>query len=205
MYNCYSDQKKFDDRDKLLNYVTNSIDFYLTSIKLPPGINKTDNGAIYNKPSLFSSEELRRRNIYTSSSNAPSSDAHAGDDTEGELSDNEHDVLDQYNNERKPASRNGFLSTLRRFSKVFCITKGKRYGNYLLALFVFVKMAYTINSFAQLFILNHFLGNDFLFLGVEVLSKIWYGDDWTQLTRFPRVTMCDFRIREVGIVHRYTV
>ncbi len=83
--------------------------------------------------------------------------------------------------------------------------KGKRYGNYLLALFVFTKVTYTVNSLAQLLLLNYFLGNDFLLLGIEVLSKIWYGDDWTQLKRFPRVTMCDFRIREVGIVHRYTV
>ena len=89
--------------------------------------------------------------------------------------------------------------------KVLWLTKGKRYGNYLMSLFVIVRILYTFNSIVQLFILNHFLGNDYLILGFEVIGKIWNGDDWTQLKRFPRVTMCDFRIREVGIVHRYTV
>lgn len=116
-------------------------------------------------------------------------------------SSTEDDASSPY--DKRQSSR--FSTILRRFYKIICITKGKRYGNYLLALFVFVKLAYAVNSLAQLFILNHFLGNDFLLLGFEVISKIWYGDDWTQLKRFPRVTMCDFRIREVGIVHRYTV
>ena len=29
--------------------------------------------------------------------------------------------------------------------------------------------------------------------------------DWGESKRFPRVTLCDFHIREVGITHRYTV
>jgi hypothetical protein len=59
----------------------------------------------------------------------------------------------------------------KRFARIICITKGKRIGNYLLALFVFVKILYTFNSIIQLFILNHFLGNEYLLLGVEVISK----------------------------------
>lgn len=89
--------------------------------------------------------------------------------------------------------------------KLCCITKGKRYGNFLLVLFLFVKILYLLNSFVQLFILNHFLGNNYLLLGADVIGKIWAGEDWAQTERFPRVTMCDFKIREVGIVHRYTV
>ena len=122
--------------------------------------------------------------------------------------DYKEDEDDDIVNEKLGVKKNKFKQLKKNVAKVFrvlCITKGKRFGNYLLALFVFVKILYTTNSVLQLFILNHFLGNDYLLLGVEVFSKIWYGDDWTQLNRFPRVTMCDFRIREVGITHRYTV
>lgn len=200
VYNCYSDQAKFADREKLLNYVTNSFDFYINSVKLPKG----ENGKVVFTAESRSMEKdefgrARRRNVGA---------AAAGDsNSQDELDDDSHDEDENGIHEKKTtdSSVHKFVIAMRRFSKVFCITKGKRYGNYLLALFVFVKFAYVVNSLAQLFILNHFLGNDFLLLGFEVLSKIWYGDDWTQLTRFPRVTMCDFRIREVGIVHRYTV
>ena len=97
---------------------------------------------------------------------------------------------------------------MRKFShcfRILSVTKGKRYGNYLISLFFIVRILYTFNSISQLFILNCFLGNEYLLLGFEVIGKIWNGEDWTQLKRFPRVTMCDFKIREVGIVHRYTV
>jgi hypothetical protein len=199
VYNCYSDKSKFEDREKLLTYVTNSFDFYINSIKLPPnGVEKYYahvNGMGDESGASSDSNSPRRRNLGFREMPNPGEEENSQDELEPEINDTK-----AVGGGSRRAS-----TLLRRFYKVFCITKGKRYGNYLLALFVFVKIAYTVNSFAQLFILNHFLGNDFLLLGIEVMSKIWYGDDWTQLKRFPRVTMCDFRIREVGIVHRYTV
>ena len=111
--------------------------------------------------------------------------------------------------EKKPQYQeptpNSFKQRLMYCFKTCCVTKGKRTGNYLTVLFIITRVMYTLNSFLQLFMLNHFLGNDFLLLGFEVIAKVWVGDDWAQLKRFPRVTMCDFKIREVGITHRYTV
>ena len=76
---------------------------------------------------------------------------------------------------------------------------------YFLRLFTFVKLLFLINSIVQMFLLNAFLGNEYHLFGAEVLVKFIRGLDWGESKRFPRVTLCDFHIREVGIVHRYTV
>ena len=76
---------------------------------------------------------------------------------------------------------------------------------YIFVLFTFVKALFLINSVVQIFLLNAFLGNDYHLFGFEVIAKFLRGLDWGESKRFPRVTLCDFHIREVGIVHRYTV
>ena len=177
---------KYADKQKLINYMTNLFDNYVRNVK---NSDKFDS----NEVNLTNRDEVKLNRRKVTKANIKS---------DQDLT--EFVVNEIYDEEDEPKSKN-FFSSLRRFSKIMCITKGKRYGNYLLALFVFVKLLYSLNSIIQLFMLNHFLGNDFLVLGLEVISKIWNGEDWAQLNRFPRVTMCDFRIREVGIVHRYTV
>ncbi|CAF1597633.1 unnamed protein product [Adineta ricciae] len=76
---------------------------------------------------------------------------------------------------------------------------------YLVVLFTFVKLLFLINSLIQIVLLNAFLGNEYHLFGFEVINKFMRGLDWGESKRFPRVTLCDFHIREVGIVHRYTV
>ena len=78
-------------------------------------------------------------------------------------------------------------------------------SSFIFLLFTFVKFLYTLNALAQIFLLNTFLGNDYHLFGFEVLVKFIRGLDWGESKRFPRVTLCDFHIREIGIVHRYTV
>ena len=76
---------------------------------------------------------------------------------------------------------------------------------YIFVLFTFVKSLFLLNSLVQIFLLNAFLGNEYHLFGFEVIGKFLRGLDWGESKRFPRVTLCDFHIREVGIVHRYTV
>lgn len=78
-------------------------------------------------------------------------------------------------------------------------------SSFIFLLFTFVKFLYTLNALLQIFLLNTFLGNDYHLFGFEVLVKFVRGLDWGESKRFPRVTLCDFHIREIGIVHRYTV
>lgn len=186
------------DRKKMLDYLTNSFDHFVSSMngdehrRLTHYVNRGGNNGNGNQNSA--APHLHRRNKNKNRKDSMENDEF--DDEKSEL----------YAEQHQPQNMGGKNDNLfQRLYRSMCLQKGKRYGNYLLCLFVFVKLLYTFNSLCQLFLLNFFLGNDYLLLGVEVLQKIWSGDDWTQLQRFPRVTMCDFRIREVGIVHRYSV
>ena len=89
----------------------------------------------------------------------------------------------------------------------YCLTfwRHRHLSSFIVLLFTFVKLLFLINSLVQIFLLNAFLGNDYHLFGFEVIDKFARGLDWGESKRFPRVTLCDFHIREIGIVHRYTV
>ena len=80
-------------------------------------------------------------------------------------------------------------------------------GNYLVILFLFSKLCYIGNVVAQMFVLNRVLGTRFQDYGITVLRDMVADHDWTEasVVAFPRVTMCDFLVRRLGNVHRYTV
>lgn len=86
-----------------------------------------------------------------------------------------------------------------------CFWTGKRLGNYLVVLYMFVKTLWLTNAVSQLFLLNRFIGNDYHAFGVEIIEMLLSGQEWHELRHFPRVTYCDFKIREIGNSHDWTV
>lgn len=79
-------------------------------------------------------------------------------------------------------------------------------GTYLVVLYFFIKILYLSNSVGQLFLLNILLGHkNFHLYGVEIVQNILAGRDASDSVYFPRVTMCDFKVRDVAQVHTYTV
>ena len=96
------------------------------------------------------------------------------------------------------------LQTMAQYCCLFC---GKFYGNYLTATYLLIKVLYILNCIAQLFMLDLFLGfrSNYHLYGIHVLLKLFTGRDWSSSERFPRVTMCDFQIRQQRNVHRYTL
>ena len=90
-------------------------------------------------------------------------------------------------------------------SKRCCLFYGKFYGNYLTFSYIVVKTMYLVNAVAQLFLLDVILGYDYHMFGIRVLRHFLYGEQWEASERFPRVTLCDFRIRQNTNVHQYTV
>ena len=109
------------------------------------------------------------------------------------------------NRYRTPGPHNQRRSLPQKFWYYFTFWRHRHLSAYLVVLFTFVKLLFLVNSVVQIFLLNAFLGNDYHLFGIEVVSKFLRGLDWGESKRFPRVTLCDFHIREVGIVHRYTV
>lgn len=83
---------------------------------------------------------------------------------------------------------------------------GKQYGNYVISVYFFVKSLYFTNALGQLFLLNYFVGENYTIYGIEVLSNLIHGRDTGESPRFPRSTLCSFKVREFGgNTHRHTV
>ena len=73
---------------------------------------------------------------------------------------------------------------------------GKRYGAYVVGLYVVIKVLFLFNVIGQFFLLNSFLGfPDHRLWGFEVLRDLAIGREWPESGHFPRVTMCDFEVR----------
>ena len=72
-------------------------------------------------------------------------------------------------------------------------------------------MSFTANSLGQIFALNYMLGAEglgmhYLFYGLHVFQVVIAGKSVSHLSKlFPRVTMCDFTIRQMSNFHKYTV
>uniref|UniRef100_A0A0K0FAH2 Innexin n=1 Tax=Strongyloides venezuelensis TaxID=75913 RepID=A0A0K0FAH2_STRVS len=85
------------------------------------------------------------------------------------------------------------------------IIVGKTSGYYLVGLYCFTKFLYVLNVFIQFVILNTFLGPQYTFWGYGILQDLINGREWEESGHFPRVTMCDFNVRVLGNIHRWSV
>ena len=94
-----------------------------------------------------------------------------------------------------------------KLSRYTCLVCGRRYGNYFMTSAMLVKVFYVTNAFIQFFILNNFLGTDFALFGFEIVRGLVSNDadNLKPSPRFPRVTLCDFQIRQLQNVQKWTV
>ena len=111
--------------------------------------------------------------------------------------------IDQYVYMRKRKAKR--FDFIRRFLAFILCVPGRRMGSYLLILFFVTKLLFIVNSLGQLFLLNIFLGHNFASYGVELIRKILNGEELTESMYFPRVTMCEFAVRNIQNVHVHTV
>lgn len=84
---------------------------------------------------------------------------------------------------------------------------GRRHGNYLYLVYMFVKSLYILNLVGQLFLMNSFFGFQSYKFGLDFLRKFFVGDDYSRIDKaFPRITFCDFKIRNLGDnIHQHSV
>ncbi|VDN19112.1 unnamed protein product [Gongylonema pulchrum] len=94
-----------------------------------------------------------------------------------------------------PHYRNGFL----------CFNFGYSIGSYVTMLYLLIKLLYVANVLGQLMVLNNFLGIEHSLWGFKTLLDLWNGHEWLESGVFPRVTMCDFKVRRLANIHRYSV
>ncbi|KAK6765027.1 hypothetical protein RB195_025095 [Necator americanus] len=98
-----------------------------------------------------------------------------------------------------------FQSERRTPYRILCFRFGYGLGSYVSMLYIFVKFLYLVNIFTQFYILNSFLGSDYTFWGLQTFRDLWNGREWLDSGVFPRVTMCDFKVRRLANTHKYTV
>ena len=89
-----------------------------------------------------------------------------------------------------------------RLSRMFCFFCNKREGTYLTALYLSIKVLYLTNIIGQFLILNAFMATDYFMFGIEYLEMMKDGKAMRESPRFPRVTLCDFQIRQLQNVQR---
>lgn len=117
-------------------------------------------------------------------------------------------TIDQYVDDprRQPSSRN--LGLFRRFFLLTCFMFGKFLGNYLVILYLVIKVLYIVNCVGQLFLISVLLGRNYYIYGMSIFRDIVQGRGYADSEYFPRVTMCKFQVRELGLKnfsHEYNV
>ena len=137
------------------------------------------------------------------------------------------ETIDKYvDDPRRQADERSHKLSVKRILMTVCIFLGKYLGNYLIIVYFTTKALFITNAVCQIFLLNLFLGQEFHLFGIQVLTRILEGRGkreflstkerslqcvlgWdTQSRYFPKVTLCDFQIREAlhpRDSHRYTV
>lgn len=117
------------------------------------------------------------------------------------------DCLQRYDEYVNPPKhhKKSFVQRMNRKCRLFCQA---RTGASLVYLYLFVKILYIINLLFQILFLQYFLSYydiNYLQYGLNVLSTLFSGLSLPESRLFPRITLCDFQIRELGERHYYTV
>lgn len=68
-----------------------------------------------------------------------------------------------------------------------------------------MKALFLINVLFQFVLLKRMLGVDSYFWGAEVTSDLWSGNEWPETGNFPRVTMCEYEVRNLDNIHKHSV
>jgi hypothetical protein len=73
-------------------------------------------------------------------------------------------------------------------------------------MYLVTKALYVINVVAQLYLMNKFLETDkYQWYGFAVIRDLIHGRDWESSGFFPRVSICDFTVRQVANIQKYSV
>ncbi|KAI0983548.1 hypothetical protein GJ496_011786 [Pomphorhynchus laevis] len=69
-----------------------------------------------------------------------------------------------------------------------------------------IKLVYIMNNAVQLYLLKFVIGESYTSLGSDLLNNVIKGEEWKINENFPRVTLCDFTVRNLADNnHRHTI
>lgn len=117
------------------------------------------------------------------------------------------DCLQRYDEYVNPPKKKN-ASFLPRFIHRCRLFFQARTGASLTIFYFFVKFLYILNVVFQIIFLQYFLSyhdTSYLEYGWHALGTLLSGFTIPESKLFPRITLCDFQIRELGERHQYTV
>lgn len=79
------------------------------------------------------------------------------------------------------------------------------FGYYTTTVYMLIKVAYIANVVGQLFMMNRYLSPSYKWWGIGILNDLAHGRQWHDSGHFPRVTFCDFSVRKLGQLQRFTI
>ena len=116
------------------------------------------------------------------------------------------DHLQRYEEYVHPYKR-GESRGFQRFRRKVRLFSQARTGVSLVLLYLFIKILYIVNLVLQICFLQYFLSYhdvNYIRYGIsEVLGHLFSGFSLPESRLFPRITLCDFQIRELGERHQY--
>lgn len=112
--------------------------------------------------------------------------------------------LDRWLGTNRQYHSNIFVRMHQRASK-FLFLCNKREGTFLTGLYLFIKFLFVLNVICHFFMLNAFMGGVFEMWGIEAINTLAHEAVTKESKRFPRVTLCDFQIRQLQNIQDYTV
>lgn len=114
------------------------------------------------------------------------------------------DYMDRWLTAHRQYNWNLMVRIRQKLSRLCCFCFGKRHGCFLSGLYLVIKLAYSVNIVCQFFVLNAFMGGWYNIFGLELLTGLYYDRQWRESPYFPKVTLCDFEIRQLNNVQRWT-
>uniref|UniRef100_A0A914DNE0 Innexin n=1 Tax=Acrobeloides nanus TaxID=290746 RepID=A0A914DNE0_9BILA len=79
-------------------------------------------------------------------------------------------------------------------------------ASYISYIYLFMKGMYFANVWMQLYLMNIFLKTGkHQWYGIGVINDILHGEPWETSGFFPRVSICDFHVRQVANIQKYSV
>ncbi|CAF1292655.1 unnamed protein product [Adineta steineri] len=117
------------------------------------------------------------------------------------------DCLQRYEEYINPltSDKSSYTKYIYRQCRLLCKA---RTGVSLTLFYIFIKFLYILNLISQIIFLQYFLSyhdRNYLQSGFDIFIKVFSGFSLPESKLFPRITLCDFQIRELGDNHFYTV
>lgn len=117
-------------------------------------------------------------------------------------------TIDQYVDDPRRQRSSRHMNIFSTIMAYICFMFGKFLGNYLVILYLVVKLLYILNCIGQLLLISILLGRNYYIYGASIFRDIIQGKGYADSEYFPRVTMCKFQVRELGLKnfsHEYNV